>query len=139
MINGQCMCGAITYEVAGDMLWAAHCHCEDCQRAAGADYVSWFGVRREDVTWRGARGFHKSSPKVTRSFCPTCGTPMSFETDVLPEETHLYARSLSDRSLYQPTAHIFWSEKVPWLSMDDGLPKHEKGLQAATLDGKTIF
>ena len=67
------MCGAITYEVAGDMLWAAHCHCEDCQRAAGADYVSWFGVRREAVTWRGRRGLgdvvdapgkHASSPLV---------------------------------------------------------------------------
>ena len=64
---------------------------------------------------------------------------MSFETEVLPDETHLYAPSLSDRSLYQPTAHIFWSEKVPWLSINDGLPKHEKGLQAATAEGRTIL
>ena len=39
MITGGCMCGACRYEAAGDMLWAAYCHCRDCQRATGSAFA----------------------------------------------------------------------------------------------------
>ena len=138
MIVGGCMCGAVRYRVPGQMLWSAYCHCTDCQRAAAADYVSWFGVTRDSVDWAGARGFFKSSLRVVRSFCETCGTPLTFETEILPGETHLYAPSLDDRSLYRPTAHVFWPERVPWLGLTDDLPKYERGMQSAALDGTGI-
>ena len=138
MIEGRCMCGTVRYRVPGPMLWAAYCHCTDCQHAAGADYVSWFGVTRDTVEWTGDRGFFKSSPQVVRSFCEACGTPMTFETEILPEETHLYAPSLDDRSLYRPTGHVFWPERVPWLTLADDLPKYERGMQSAALDDKKI-
>lgn len=121
------------------MLWAAFCHCEDCRRAASSDYVSWFGVRRETVVWQGPRRTYASSPGVTRSYCSECGTPLSFETEVFADETHLYAASLDDPSLYRPTAHIFWSEKLPWVEPADGLPKHPKGLQAAAQAGGKLL
>ncbi|WP_339758232.1 GFA family protein [uncultured Hoeflea sp.] len=81
--------------------------------------------------WSGPRQFYRSSPKVVRSFCGACGAPASFETEVFPDETHLYAASLDDPSLYRPTAHIFWSEHLPWVEALDDLPRHEKGLQHA--------
>ena len=131
MITGRCMCGETRYEVASGMLWTALCHCVDCQRAAGADYVSWFGVETEQTRWSGPLRSHRSSPGVTRTFCDTCGTPMSFESDKFPGETHLYAPSLNDRSQYSPGRHIFWSERVPWLEGSRDLPVHEKGYPAA--------
>jgi len=126
MIEGRCMCGALRYRSEAAMLWAVHCHCEDCQRASGADYVSWFGLPTEAVTWVGERALHASSPGVQRGFCPTCGTPMSFESLKFPGETHLYAPSLLDRSRYPPPAHIFWSEHVPWLEASAALPRLPK-------------
>ena len=127
MIEGRCTCGALRYRAKGPMLWAVHCHCEDCQRASGADYVSWFGLPTAGVTWEGKRALHVSSPGVQRGFCPVCGAPMSYESEKYPGETHLYAPSLLDRSLYQPTAHIHWAERVPWLDHHAGLPRHAKG------------
>ena len=123
MITGRCMCGSVRYEAKREMLWAALCHCEDCQRAAGADYVSWFGVANDVLKWSGERAFHASSPGVRRSFCPTCGTPMSFESQKYPDETHLYAPSLEDRSLYKPTKQLFWDEHVAWLPKAWDLPR----------------
>lgn len=105
------------------MRWAALCHCEDCQRASGADYVSWFGIANDALTWTGERTFHASSPGRRRSFCPVCGTPMSYESEEWPDETHLYAPSLDDRSLYHPTKQLFWDEHVPWLPEASGLPR----------------
>jgi len=133
------MCGATRWQTQGSMLWAALCHCEDCRRAASSDYVSWFGVERANTIWAGPRKLYVSSPGVTRSFCEECGAPVSFETEVFPEETHLYAASMDDPSLYEPTAHIFWSERLPWVRVADDLPRHDKGLQDAAAKGETLL
>lgn len=124
MITGRCLCGDTRFAADGVMLWAAACHCRDCQRASGADYVSWFGLRTESVRWSGPRRAYTSSAGVTRSFCGTCGTPMSFEAQRFPGETHFYAPTLDDLSLYRPGGHVHWSERVPWLEDLGGLQKH---------------
>lgn len=138
-LSGHCLCGAVSWTAADPILWAALCHCEDCRRASSSDYVSWFGVWREHVVWSGPRKTYRSSPNVERSFCEDCGSPLSFETEVFPDETHLYAATLIDPSLYHPTAHIFWSERLPWIERKDALPKHEKGLQASAEAGQHLL
>ena len=64
---------------------------------------------------------------------------MSFETAVFPDQTHLYANSLEEPSVYKPQAHIFWSERVPWMKSYDILPKHERGLQEAAREKREVF
>lgn len=138
-MTGRCLCGATRWRATSEILWMAYCHCEDCRRAASSDYVSWVGVRRDATTWEGPRRFYASSPPVQRSFCGACGAPMSFETDIFPEETHLYAPTFDEPSVYAPTAHLFWSEKLPWIRDWDQLPKHPKGLQAAAQQGDRLL
>jgi len=138
-ISGRCVCKELSWHSSGSMLWSALCHCNDCRRAASSDYVSWFGVLRSTLIWSGPREMYKSSPGVVRSFCGTCGAPASFETEVFPDETLLYAASLDDPHLYQPTAHIFWPERMPWVTFSDDLPKHPKGLQHAAHSGKNLL
>lgn len=138
-LSGKCFCGKVNWRAKGEMLWAAICHCEDCRKAASSDSVSWFGVFKDKVEWSGERQFYKSSAKVVRSFCGSCGAPLTFESEVFPEETHIYAITLDDLSHYKPTAHIFWSERVPWVQVADDMPKHEKGLQDAAAKGVTLL
>lgn len=136
---GRCFCGACQYRASDPILWAAFCHCEDCRRTASVDYVSWFGVNRGTVKWSGPRATYRSSSKVVRSNCEKCGSPLSFETEVFPDEAHLYAPTLLDPSIYKPTAHIFWSERLPWVNVRSDLPKHPKGLQDAASKGETLL
>ncbi|WP_371055829.1 GFA family protein [Rhodosalinus sp. K401] len=138
-LSGRCFCGAVRWRSDGAILWAAICHCIDCRRAASADHVSWLGVNRSSLSWEGPRQEFQSSERVFRSFCGNCGSPMSFETAVFPEETHLYANALDDPSFYKPAAHIFWSERVPWFAKCDDLPRHEKGFQDAARSGHTLM
>jgi len=137
--SGRCFCGQVHWHSTGEILWTAICHCEDCRRAASADYVSFLGLPKETVTWSGPRTVYKSSEKVHRSFCSHCGTPMSFESAVFPDETHLLAVTLDHPETYRPSAHIYWSERLPWTNIGDALPKHEKGLQVAALAGKKLL
>lgn len=122
--TGRCACGAVRWVTEADPLWSAHCHCESCRRICAAPMTSFIGMRRDEVDWSGELSLYSSSPGVTRAFCPDCGTPMHYESDRWPDETHLYAAALDDPSLYSPTAHVNYAERVPWLTITDDLPKY---------------
>jgi len=123
--NGSCACGALRYETKGSPIWSMHCHCESCRRTTGSPMTSWLGMGRGQVTWIGERSFYKSSPGVTRAFCGACGTPMHYMSTRWPGEVHLYAATLDDPSIYEPTAHVHWAQRTAWLNVQDDLPKHE--------------
>lgn len=38
---GQCLCGAVKYQVSASPISVALCHCKDCRRSAGAPVASW--------------------------------------------------------------------------------------------------
>lgn len=87
--------------------------------------TSFFGVSRAQVEWKGARSFFNSSPGVTRGFCRKCGTPIHYMSTRWPGEIHLIAATLDDPTLFKPTAHIHWAERVSWFDSDDGLPTYD--------------
>ena len=138
VISGRCFCGAVTWRLEGPVRWAAICHCEDCRRAASADHVSWLGAATADLSWAGPRRAYRSSAHARRTACATCASPMSFESDEIPDQTCLYAASLDDPSWYRPSTHLYWSERVAWSAVSDDLPKHDEGLQAAERRGARI-
>ncbi|MEL6172008.1 MAG: hypothetical protein AAFR02_08340 [Pseudomonadota bacterium] len=47
---------------------------------------------------------------------------------------HLYAASLEHPSDFHPTFHVNWKSKLPWLPMDDDLPKYDSTLLNAPQD-----
>ncbi|MEO0682520.1 MAG: GFA family protein [Pseudomonadota bacterium] len=128
-LAGRCLCGAVRWESAAPALWMMHCHCESCRRQCGAGVVGWIGAPAEAFRWIGEapRAF-ESSPGATRRFCGACGTPVSFEHARWPGEVHVYAAQLTVGT-FRPTAHVHWAERVDWLELADGLPRHE-GLHA---------
>ena len=36
--TGKCLCGNVTYELDGDLLATAVCHCDHCQRQSGGAF-----------------------------------------------------------------------------------------------------
>jgi len=50
---------------------------------------------------------------------------MHYMTTRWPGEIHLLASTLDDLTVYKPTAHMHWAERVPWLISDDELPRHD--------------
>ena len=125
-LSGRCFCGKVTWHAPGPVLWAGHCHCESCRRATSAPFTSFFGVRRDSVTWQGELAVHPSSDdRVRRMFCPSCGSQMSYQFVGWPAETHLYAATLDDPTKFEPREHYHYGERLPWISLADDLPKHE--------------
>ena len=122
-VRGRCLCGQLKYRAAKGPLWTALCHCESCRRAASAPVVAWMGFDVREVEWDGDRRLFQSSAHATRGFCPACGSQMSFESARWPGEVHLYAVTRDDPQNYRPQLHCYTAEHLPWLTIDDDLPR----------------
>lgn len=122
MTVGGCLCGAVRWTYQGKPNWVAHCHCESCRRTCSAPVTTFVGVPRAALVWQGeSPQIYQSSPGVRRSFCGTCGAPVSFDADRYPHEVHLYAAGHDDPAALTPRAHVYAAEALPWLHIEDGL------------------
>ncbi|SDI37626.1 Glutathione-dependent formaldehyde-activating enzyme [Bradyrhizobium sp. Rc2d] len=78
-ITGGCHCGAIRYQIEGEMIVHALCHCRDCRLHAGAPVVGWtmYAENAVKVT-KGEPKVYRSSEHVRRHFCADCGTGLFY-------------------------------------------------------------
>ena len=67
---------------------------------------------------------YPSSQALDREFCRVCGTRLfSRRTDGSVVGVALAA--FDDRNAFAPTEHIWVSEKMAWVRLDDGLPQYQ--------------
>lgn len=133
--QGHCLCRKTSWEFQGDVTWACYCHCDDCRRNCAAPVVAWLGVPLKNFKWLGtAPNKFESSKNVWRYFCESCGSPMGFEAEHYLGGMHLYAASLDDPTNFEPTFHVNYESKLPWLDMHDELTKYEGTLLHAPQD-----
>jgi hypothetical protein len=122
--TGHCLCGAVSFAYDGPENWRGYCHCDSCRRATGSPVTAFMGVPHGHWRWTGAEPVaYASSPGVTRRFCPTCGSPVSYQSLDQPDEIHFYAALLDDPADFAPDAHFHYDEHLPWLQITDGLKK----------------
>ena len=59
----------------------------------------------------------QSSEHGTRSFCPRCGTPLTFASSKLPDEIDVTICSLQDPERLPPKDHTRTSAKLRWVNV----------------------
>ncbi len=125
MADGGCLCGAVRYRLEGPPLHADYCHCRMCQRAAGAPVVAWGTWPADRFAWlRGEPRTFASSARGERSFCPSCGTPLTFVDPGDPATVDVTLASLDDPAAFAPQSHIWTMSRVRWLDIRDELPRY---------------
>jgi len=126
VFQGSCLCSKILFEIAAPTKWCGHCHCNMCQSAHGAGFVTWVGVPTE--------GFHllrgedqliwyNSSEAAQRGFCRCCGSTMLFRSERWAGEVHVARACIPGPIDKQPAGHAFFDQHVDWLAFDDGLKR----------------
>jgi hypothetical protein len=125
--EGGCLCGAIRYVAHGVPTVSMICHCDTCCRAAGAPVVAWLTFRTSDFSFvRGVPAEYRSTPPVTRTFCPTCGTSLTYVHAERPSEIDVTTSTLDDAGAFPPTYHAWLSDGVGWIRFGDGLPAYRR-------------
>jgi hypothetical protein len=124
--TGACFCGAIVAEMRGDPFWICYDHDDDCRRAVGGALIVWVGCRPGQFRLRQGKpvSFSKT-PGVVRTFCGACGTSISYADEGLADELYLALGFFDHPEHFQPEAHAYWPMKLPWLELDDALPRKD--------------
>ena len=127
-ITGGCHCGAIRYEVVGEALIHALCHCHDCRRSAGAPMVGWTMYRADAVkVTQGTPKTYKSSENVRRQFCPECGTGLFYINEkMLPGIIDIQSATYDDPDAVPAQMHIQVAERIGWMARAHELPAFER-------------
>lgn len=117
-MDGGCFCGFIRYRAGGDPNSETNCHCSICRRTSAAPFVTWFTVRRADFALvSGAPNSFRSSAHGTRTFCPRCGTPLTFESTRAPDEIDVTTCSLDHPERVPPRDHTQTGTRLPWVEL----------------------
>ncbi len=124
-VEGGCFCGRVRFVAEGEPFHMTVCHCPDCRRAAGAPMVAWFSVHPDELRFTAAqpRRF-QSSPGRTRSFCPDCGTPLTFQDRA--DAIDISTCTLDDPELLPPGDHSRAAGQLSWVRLADGLPRYPR-------------
>ncbi len=129
--TGQCLCGAIAYEVQAISPKMAHCHCSMCRKFHGAAFSTFGEVHQADLRWTRGQELLQSFTAhngTIRQFCKTCGSSMTFFSPKNPDSTIELALGTLDTDIdIQPDAHIFVGSKSNWTVLSDGLPQFIEG------------
>lgn len=132
LIHGGCLCGAVRYTASSRPYNITHCHCADCRRASAAAFVTWASVRRQD--FRFTHGEPRTFPWASRlrSFCPSCGTPLTFMSSPDSDEVDVTVCSFDTPDTILPADHTWTSDKLPWVRLADHLPEHARSRPGRT-------
>jgi len=124
--TGGCVCGETRYVLKSRPVALVDCHCIDCRRSAGAPYVTWGSVRREDVVVTRGESRKIGHANRIRSFAACCGTHLFFEDSKDSEMIDVTIASLDDPTPFPPQKAIWLEDKLPWVKLDESLPMFQK-------------
>lgn len=126
MHKGSCLCGAVSFEVEGKLPPPDACHCTMCRKTSG-HYYAGTDVPKDALTVTGSENvtWYKSSEKVRRGFCSTCGSSLFFDPP------HRDWIGVSMGAFEKPTdtklaIHIFVADKGDYYEIGDGLPQNQQ-------------
>lgn len=129
--TGQCLCGAVTFRIAGKFESFFLCHCARCRKDSGSAHAANLFSSTAKIVWlsgeENIREFRLTGSQHVKCFCTTCGSalPVSQANGgvlVVP------AGSLDSPITIRPHAHICFSSRANWdndlgsLDRIDGLP-----------------
>jgi hypothetical protein len=125
MLEGGCFCGFVRYRANAIPFHETSCHCSICRRTSGAPFVTWLSVPGADFAFTaGQPARFRSSDHGTRSFCPRCGTPLTFESSRAPGELDVTTCSLDVPERVPPRDHTWTSAQLSWVELPDSKPRY---------------
>jgi hypothetical protein len=121
-LTGGCVCGGTRYVLKSRPLALVDCHCIDCRRSAGAPYVTWGSVPRQDLVVTKGEPRKIALADRIRSFAACCGTHLFFEDTKDSDAIDVTIASLDDPAPFAPQKAIFLEDKLPWVMVNESLP-----------------
>lgn len=129
MHKGSCACGAVSFDVAGDLPGPDACHCGTCRKHSG-HYFASTDVPRSAVTIRGEDNvtWYLSSEKARRGFCSTCGSSL-FWDPLFRDWLGIAMGAFDTPTATHLAVHIFVADKGDYYDIGDGVKQFQQAPQ----------
>lgn len=121
--QGGCLCGAVRFKTDGEPLNVRICHCRTCQKAMGSPFYARAMFDARALTVEGETAQYATSETLHREFCSACGTRL-FTRRTNGTTVGVALAGFDNRNAFAPTEHIWVSEKMDWVRIDDGLTQY---------------
>ncbi|EEX93855.1 hypothetical protein VIOR3934_14382 [Vibrio orientalis CIP 102891 = ATCC 33934] len=132
LVEGACQCGQVSYKLHQPPKMVLACHCIECQKLSTAPFSVTAIVASEDIEISGElkewSRLAESGNKNYAKFCPDCGNRVYHYNpdDQSTLKLKLKASSPDDHSVFEPSAHVWVSEKQDWYQIPEGVKVFEK-------------
>jgi len=127
IINGECNCGAVSFEISSPVEDVFICHCSICRRNTGGLGIAVTIVPTESLKWITGKtkinSWSKPNHDWQTCFCNICGSPVPGKND----DNNLYVPvSLLNNGMEQLMVkhHIFVGSKANWEEIGDAGIQH---------------
>lgn len=129
-LEGGCLCGRVRYACDAEPYTAVACHCRDCQKASGSPFTVAFPVPATALRLtrgepREVRVTTDQGAVAVRAFCGHCGSQLYAWSERFAGMRSVKAATLDDPAQVPPRAHLYLNSALPWLNLDDGLPRFD--------------
>jgi len=129
MYTGGCLCGAVRFEIHGDIRNIVYCHCSQCRKAQGSAFAS-NGIVDSDkfriVAGEDKLTAYESTPGQFKYFCQVCGSPILSKRPDVPDQVRVRLGTIESDITERPQAHIFATSKANWETICGDLPQYEE-------------
>jgi len=133
VINGQCLCGAVRFEVHGPLGDVIICHCKECQRFHGylgayaiTDRGNLKMITDKSLTWHPS--LRESS--VNKGFCSLCGSSL-FSANTKETVIAIAAGALDPPTGLSIKGHVWMKEAGDYYRVSDGKPQMQEKWETA--------
>ena len=124
--SGGCFCGELRFRSDVEPVETGYCHCSICRRTTGAPFLAFASFPVENFTYtKGEPKIFESSSMGWREFCSMCGTQICFRESGATKTVDVNSGALDEINAVAPDHHIYTSNQVKWLQIDDQLPRYE--------------
>lgn len=133
MYQGGCLCGAVRFEIHGEISHIVYCHCSQCRKAQGSAFATNGFVSSADFVIVEGEGFltgYAYTKIQTKYFCKVCGSPIFSRNTNDPDRVRVRLGTIESDIKERPQAHIFATSKANWEEITGDLvqyPAHEPG------------
>lgn len=127
-MKASCQCGQVSYRLLAAPKVVMACHCKECQKLSTSPYSVTAMVAERDIEFTGvlkewSRTADSGNQNIAK-FCPECGNRIYHfnPNDSSMIKLKLKPTELNDFSAFEPTVHVWTSEKQNWVK----IPKYVK-------------
>ena len=125
--EGGCLCAAVRFKTEGEPINVRICHCRNCQKSMGSPFFARALFDQRKLRIEGDTAHYLTSEALERVFCMRCGSRL-FSRRTNGTVVGVALAAFDDRNAFQPTEHIWLSEKMDWVRIDDGLKQYEQSV-----------